>query len=104
MYGVAKHAAFGDPLKTGHQPEEPGSRTLNDRQESGVVFSGKTDAGNHDNKYGMGRLWLAVHRNWRSASDPSDRERGSTCNVDTARNQKHCNPVTRRRPFAEDRN
>ncbi len=55
MYGFAKHAAFSDPLKTGHHLETPSSRPLNRRQKSGVVFSGKTDVGNHDNKPAMAR-------------------------------------------------
>src|SRR6185312_6911046 len=35
---------------------------------------------------------------------PPDRERGSTCNIDTDRNQQHRDPVAGRRPFAEYRN
>jgi hypothetical protein len=36
--------------------------------------------------------------------DSSGREQASTCNVDAARNQKHCDPVTHRWPLAENRN
>jgi len=51
MYGIAKQAALRDPLKTGYGLEAPGSRTLDDRQERGVVFSGETEVGDHDSKY-----------------------------------------------------
>jgi hypothetical protein len=49
---LIKRAALGNPPNTGHDQEAASSGTVNERQESGVAFSGVPDAGKHGIRYG----------------------------------------------------
>jgi hypothetical protein len=68
-----------------------------------LCFSGKRMRAITTTSMAWVALRLAVHRKRRSVSGPAGRKRGSTRNVDTARNQQDGDPVTRRWPFAEER-